>query len=147
MSNPTISSSTLLSWPRDATLICYRHKYHRHKLNTVFTPWLAVASQGGQGHEYLFTNWRQLVRLFWFACLCVYFLLFTNAGNRGRIIISGVACIFSSEWPIGFQKEQYYMVSRGRTSLILKRGTKYYQGIKYINMSNNVRNYSQIIKK
>ena len=50
MSNPTISSSSLLSWPRNATLICYRHKQHRHELYIVFL-W-AVATQGGRGHEF-----------------------------------------------------------------------------------------------
>ena len=37
MSDPTISSSTLLSWPREATLICYRHKYHRHELDSILS--------------------------------------------------------------------------------------------------------------
>ena len=36
MSDPNISSSALVSWPGDATLICYRHKKHSQWVHTQY---------------------------------------------------------------------------------------------------------------
>ena len=47
------------------------------KINTVF-PW-AVASQGGQDHEYKFTKWRQLVGFLWFVNASIFFHLLMQA--------------------------------------------------------------------
>ena len=94
MSDPTISSSALLSWPRDATLICYRHKQHRNSTLASCGP--AQAKVGGAMNTNAQTDRRQSVGLFWFHRLCVYFPSFSNAGNGGRRTFSRSAWICNS---------------------------------------------------